>query len=218
MNDSPRSRTPKEFRRKRRVLNQMLTGHSLLRDLYERRALTLSLLILALSIAATATAFLSGDAPMTVLGIRARVQVWVGLLTAVIFFLSLVDLRVDWRQRAGAHEDAARRLGRLKGIFRGATVVDDTVDSAGVDLDLEYEAVMEQVPPIPEKWFLRAKAKHVRKVRVSELLDSHAGAPAWWVTLLVTWRGIRGKSDPNGSSITRADAESMGGEQASDLD
>jgi hypothetical protein len=186
--------TAQEFWRKERVLDQSITGHAFLRDLYERRALLLTLLILALSIAATATAFLAGDTPVTIVGIRARTQVWVGLLTSLIFFLSLVDLRVDWRQRAGAHGEAVRRLGRVKAIFRGVTIVDDEVDATGVDLDFEYESAMDQVPPIPEKWFLRAKAKHLRKVAASQLLSSHPGAPAWLMKLRVTWIGMRGKS------------------------
>ena len=86
--------TPDELRRKRRVLDQMLTGHSLLRDLYERRALILTLLILGLSIVATSVAFLSGESTVSILGVRARVQTWVGVLTATIFFLTLVDLCV----------------------------------------------------------------------------------------------------------------------------
>jgi hypothetical protein len=196
MNDRPPEPNAREFRRKRRVLDQTITGHALLRDLYERRAVFLTLLILALSIAATATAFLAGDETVRIAGIRARTQVWVGLLTALIFFLSLVDLRVDWRQRSGAHGEAVRRLARLKGIFGGVSIVDDVVDATGVDLDFEYESAMEQVPLIPEKWFLRAKAKHLRKVAASQLLSSHPGAPSWLMKLRVTWAGIRGKGSP----------------------
>lgn len=194
MTDDPSKPTADEFRRKRRVLDQTITGHAFLRDLYERRALLLTLLILALSIAATATAFLGGEAPVTIAGIRARTQVWVGVLTGLIFFLSLVDLRVDWRQRAGAHDEAVRRLGRVKAIFRGVTIVDERVDATGVDLDFEYESAMDQVPPIPEKWFLRAKAKHLRKVAASQLLSSHPGAPAWLMKLRATWAGMRSES------------------------
>jgi hypothetical protein len=186
----------KEFRRKRRVLDQTITGHAFLRDVYERRALVLTLLVLALSTVATATAFLAGDTPVTIAGIRARTQIWVGVLTTVIFFLSLVDLRVDWRQRAGAHAEAVRRLARVKGVFRGVTIVEDRVETTGADLDFEYESAMEQVPPIPEKWFLRAKARHLRKVAASQLLSSHPGAPSWLMKARVTWDGIRGKSSP----------------------
>src|SRR5437879_2833536 len=118
----------------------MLTGHSLLRDRYERRALVLTLLILGLSIVATSVACFSGESTVSILGIQARVQVWVGVLTATIFFLTLVDLRVDWRQRAGAHDDAARRLGRLKGVFRVAVVHDGVVDAGGVDLNADYDS------------------------------------------------------------------------------
>lgn len=192
MSEGPVPLSPKELTRKRRVLDQMLTGHAWLRDVYERRALLLTLLILALSILATAVAFLNGESHLKILGATARVQIWVGSLTALIFFLSLIDLRVDWRQRAGAHAEATRRLGTLKGLFRGVVVIGDEVQAGGVDVDREYDAVMERLPPIPEKWFLRVKAKHLRKVRASELLDSHSGAPAWWVRLVATWNGIRG--------------------------
>lgn len=182
-----------EFRRKRRVLDQTITGHAFLRDLYERRALLLTLVILALSIATTATAFLSGDTPVTIVGIRARTQVWLGLLSGGIFFLSLVELRVDWRQRAGAHGEAVRRLARVKAIFRGATIIDNEVRVTGADLNFEFEAAMDQVPPIPEKWFLRAKAKHLRKIAVSQALSAQPGAPAWLMQLRVTWAAVRGK-------------------------
>jgi hypothetical protein len=196
VNEQPAEPNAEEFRRKRRVLDQTISGHAFLRDLYERRALILTLLILALSIVATATAFLAEETPVTIAGIRARTQIWVGVLTAVIFFLSLIDLRVDWRQRAGAHAEAVRRIARLKGVFRGITIVDDCVETRGVDLNFEYESAMEQAPPIPEKWFLRAKAKHLRKVAASQLLSSHPGAPSWLMKARVTWDGIRGKSSP----------------------
>lgn len=197
---TPSPPTPEEFRRKRRVLDQMLTGHSLLRDRYERRALVLTLLILALSIVATSVAFLSGDSTFSILGLRARVHIWVGVLTAIIFFLTLVDLRVDWRQRAGAHGEAARRLGRLKGLFRMATIRNGVVDAGGADLNGEYDNTMGQLPPIPDTRFLWVKAKHTRKVQVSKLLDKHAGAPLWYVRLLAMWHGIR-------------DADQVGGEK-----
>lgn len=195
---TPPPLTPEELRRKRRVLDQMLTGHSLLRDRYERRALILTLLILGLSIVATSVAFLSGESTVSILGIRARVQTWVGVLTATIFFLTLVDLRVDWRQRAGAHDDAARRLGRLKGIFRVAVVHDGVVDAGGVDLNADYDSTMEQLLPIPDKRFLWVKAKHTRKIRASKLLDKHAGAPVWYVRLLAMWQGIRALPEVEG--------------------
>jgi hypothetical protein len=199
---SPSQPTPEEFRRKRRVVDQTLTGHSLLRDRYERRALVLTLVIIALSIVATSVAFLSGESTVSIFGVGARVQIWVGVLTATIFFLTLVDLRVDWRQRAGAHDEAARRLGRLKGVFRVPTVRDGLVD-AHVDLNAAYDTTMEELPPIPDKRFLWVKAKHARKVRASKLLDRHAGAPVWYVRLLAMWQGIRGaRQDENGKSLS----------------
>lgn len=184
--------TEREFRRKRRVVDQMLTGHSLLRERLEHRSLALSLFILALSIVATSVAFLSGEAPISMFGIHARAQIWIGSLTLIIFFLALVDIRVDWRQRAGMHGDAARRLASLKSLYRTATARDGLMAATGADLAVEYDRVMEQLPPIPEKAFLWVKSKHGRKVQISKLLDSHPGAPVWCLNLLALYKGIRG--------------------------
>jgi len=184
--------TPKEFRRKRRVLDQMLTGHSLLRERYERRALLLSLVTIALSIVATSIAFLSGESTFSILGVQARAQIWIGALTLILFFLALVDLLVRWRQRSGAHADAVQRLGRLKSLFRVATIQDDVVVATGVNLSVEYDRTMEQLPAIPEKLILWVKSEHLRKVQVSKLLDTHAGAPVWYLNCLAYLQGIRG--------------------------
>jgi len=108
-----------DFNRRFGILDQMLTMHSVEQDRYRRWATALTLLILALSIVATMVAFLSGEKRVDFGLFTATVQTAVGILTAFIFFLSLVDLRVDWRERARGHQDAAAKLAELKAKFRG---------------------------------------------------------------------------------------------------
>lgn len=160
-----------EYRRRRNVVDMMLTAHSVLRDRHERRAAGLTLFIMGLSIVATGVAFISGESDATIGPFTARVQVWVGLLTGVIFFLSIVDLRVEWRRRAWAHEEAAGRLADLKALFRHARHEDDVVHS-DVDLLAEYDHTMDALGalrvPIPEAKFNRLKARHLRKVEISK--------------------------------------------------
>src|SRR5438552_3913382 len=140
----------KEFDRKLRLIDQMTSMHSLLRDRLERRALLLTVAVLGMSIVATATAFVSGSSRIMLLGIETSPQLWIGALTAFIFFVTLIELKVDWRQRAGAHGEAARRLAELKGRFRAATIEDDSVSSE-LDLGGEYDRTMGSFVPIPEK-------------------------------------------------------------------
>jgi len=187
--------TTDEFARKRRVLDQTLTGHALLRDRYGRRATILSLFILSMSILATATAFLKDSQYLSILGLTLPRQDWIGIVTTAIFLLTIVDLRLDWGKRSGVHADAAQRLARLKGLFRIAESEPSSNQVAGTNLDREYDSTMEQLPPIPEQFFLYAKALHLHKVCVSRLLDRHAGAPLWYVNVLATIAGMRASAN-----------------------
>src|SRR4051794_26643215 len=54
------------FDRERRVVDTMLTAHSVLRDRYERRATGLTLVIMGLSVLATGVAFISGEPEMRI--------------------------------------------------------------------------------------------------------------------------------------------------------
>lgn len=177
-----------------RVLDMTITGHSILRDRFQRRERAITLTIMALSIVVASLAFVNGQSRVTLLGKEANLATWVGSLSAGIFFLALLDSLVDWKRSAWAHEDAALRLSELKSKFRRAIVEEDTVETGGIDLRSEYEATMENVAVIPESTFLALKAKHLRKVAVSRLIDDHPGAPLAFVRLVAMWRGLRCRS------------------------
>lgn len=182
--------TRKEFERQRRVLDQSLTAHRHLAERLAHRARALTLAILILSVVATALAFAGETHETDVLGISASLPTWAGVLSTVVFALALVDLEVRWAAQAGRHEDAARRLSILKGQYRGAKVQGDTVDTGGLDLDAEYWDVMTTIQPIPDRLFVTLKARHVRKVAQSKLLDRAPGAPVALVRLTVRAKGL----------------------------
>jgi hypothetical protein len=186
-----------------RVLDTNLSAHSVLRDRYHRRETGVTLLIVALSVAATTLPFVSGEVTVEVWRIRGRLGIFSGFLTALIFFLALVDLTVDWRRRAWEHSDAARRLADLKARFRAVTPVSDGVDAGGIDLRALYEETMARVREIPDNQFLAMKARHHRKVAVSKLIDTHKGAPLVYVRLLAVVQGLR-ESPSRGSKATES--------------
>jgi hypothetical protein len=169
-----------QFERRRGIVDMMLTAHSVLRDRYERRATGLTLLVMALSILATGVAFISGAPHVTIGPFKARVQVWVGVLTCLIFLLSIVELLVEWRRRAWAHGEGARDLSDLKGEFRHANP-DGAVVHSDTDLLASYEDVMDALNalrvPIPEGQFNRLKARHLRKVAISARITARPERP-----------------------------------------
>jgi hypothetical protein len=177
---------PAEYRRKYRVLDMMLSGHSTLCAKYRHRSTSLILAIMALSILG-ATLALQADNSVEIFSIDLESKAWLALLSGLIFFLSIVELVLDWRGRAWSHEDAARRLGILKGEFRRAEVTDETVETDGVDLDVEYDQTTAAIIEIQNSVFNRLKAKHRRKIEISKLLDESPGAPL----LLLRWRVFR---------------------------
>jgi hypothetical protein len=175
-----------DFRRRFGVLDQMLSAHATLRDRFRRRAVTLTLVTMAMSVAA-ATLALGDDRQLHILGLELETKGWLAILAGVIFFLAIVELVVDWRGRSWAHGDAARRLGELKAEFRRADVDGDRVETHGVDLAAAYEQVTGAIVEIPNGSFNRLKARHRRKVAVSKLLDDRPGAPV----LLLRWEVLR---------------------------
>lgn len=190
---------PREYRRKFRVLDMMLSGHSSLSERYRRRSTALTLAIMVLSIAG-GTLALQNDKSVDILGVTLESKEWLAGLAGVIFFLSLLELVLDWRGRACAHEDASTRLGRLKGEFRRAKVFNDRVCTDGVDLDLEYDQTTAAIVEIPNSVFNRLKAKHRRKIEVSKLLDESPGAPILLLRWRVFWDGVRTAAHPEPAS------------------
>ncbi|HEY5708132.1 MAG TPA: hypothetical protein VIS51_01930 [Solirubrobacterales bacterium] len=177
---------PAEYHRKFKVLDMMLSGHATLREKYRRRSTGLILTIMALSILG-ATLALQDRWSVEILSINLESKQWLALLSGLIFFLSIIELVLDWRGCAWSHADAANRLGKLKGEFRRAKVTDNTVETDGMDLDVEYDQTTAAIVEIPNSVFNRLKAKHRRKIEISKLLDESPGAPL----LLLRWRVFR---------------------------
>ena len=183
--------TRDEYDRMWRVVDTSLSAHSHLRDRYRRRHRAVTLLVMTLSIVATGFAFLSTDATVALGFLSLDLATLLGLLTMLIFFLALFDLIVDWRGRAGAHEEAGQRLSDLKAKLRAVTLSDNIIDQGDIDLRAEYEHTMATIIAIPEGQFLAMKAKHHRKVVVSKLIDTHPAAPVPYLRMLAIIRGLR---------------------------
>jgi hypothetical protein len=173
-----------------RVTDMSLTAHSLLRDRYKMRQNSLTVLILALSVCTTSLAFLHGNTPVSLIPGKPTLGVTLGVLSSTIFLLGLVDLVVNWGEREWRHDNAATRLAELKGLLRSVTISEGVVNTGGKDLARSYQDTMNAIASVPEKDFLRMKARHYRKVAVSKLIDTHQGAPVPYLRVLATIKGL----------------------------
>jgi hypothetical protein len=164
----------KEIARQRRLIDQTITAHSLLRDRYLRRATVMTCGLLAASVLATAFAFASGEPRVTILGVSAQRATWLGWFAVVTFTVTLIDLVLDWRGSKRKHEAAVRQLAVLKTEYRTPPEPGTEVEQRD-RLSERYQTVMDAIPNLPERDFLRLKASHLRKVEVSRILSAHAG-------------------------------------------
>src|SRR2546421_11933803 len=143
-----------ELARRRRVVDMMLTAHSILRDRYSVRATALDVAVLGLSVLLCLTTFLDPAVLRAAHISESTAHVTLGISSAAVFFLALVQLRVDWKARAVEHQRACEKLARLKGDYRRLATASATVKPSGLsDTTRAFDAadrVLEELRPIPE--------------------------------------------------------------------
>lgn len=166
-----------EIERQRRLVDQMSTMHSLMRDRAHLQGVLLVCVVLVGTLAATAFAFAGGDDTVRFIGLEGQRSTWLGWYALVIFSLTLVDLVVDRRGAAGRYGDAVRQLSTLKAEYRTMPTSHLAVQECS-RLTARYEAAMDALPPLPERLFNGLKAKHLEKVEVSRYLSNNPGITA----------------------------------------
>jgi hypothetical protein len=91
-------------------------------------------------------------------------------------------------------------LAKLKHRYRTATSAETAATDGGEQLSREFGQALAALPPIPDKLFPSLKAYHLRKVRLSQMIDAHIGCPVWWLRLRLVWEGVFGKKDREGQN------------------
>lgn len=182
----------KELQRQFRVLGQTLTMHNVLVARYSLLSGTLDIALIACAVVFCATTFVS-DSFFNSIGLTPSVvRLGLGIVSVVAFFASIVSLRVDWKAKEASHKDAARKIGAELRHYRGLR------DGTGkwpaiksIELNERYWQVMDNIVPIPDKLFAVLKAKHLRKVAVSKLLDDYPGFPVFVLRLKLFFASAR---------------------------
>lgn len=171
-----------------RIADMLCTGHAALRDRYTRRAFILDLLTLAASTWLVALAFVEPRLNIVLTPFGWNSQIWIGTLGISVFFLTLVQIKADWKGRADAHKRTMEIYAELK---RGAGYLvssDDYDEKACQNVFSRYEMASAIGVAIPESEFLAQKQRHLVKVTLSKQLDTHPAACLLWLRLRLWWR------------------------------
>lgn len=180
----------KELRRLSRTIDMMLTMHAVLRDKFKNRA---TLVDVVLMIASSLMLFISIANPSIIsyFGLSIDdISVLAKICSVAIFLLSLVILRVDWKEKATKHERACEALARLKSETRAVLLKENSAIENGSKHQQLCSLTMNNLWPIPENQFHKLKALHIRKIELSKLISSHPGCPLWVLKIYLFFQSI----------------------------
>jgi hypothetical protein len=167
----------REISRIRRVSDMLTSAHSGLRDTYRAKSISLDILILAISLWLAAMAFADKSLTAKLAPFGVQPIIWLGILALVTFFLSIVHLKVNWKEKGELHDKASRIYASLKQESGCLLSRDDEISEEMYRRLLDtYDFVGEFCIPIPERSFLKYKKRHRIKVKISRLLDDKPAA------------------------------------------
>lgn len=185
---SPEGAMKDELTRICRVSDMLCTGHAFLRDRYAKLALTLDLLTLGVSTWLVALAFVEPKLNVTLTPFGWDSQIWVGALGTGVFFLTLIQIKTDWKGRSDAHKrtlDIYAEVKREAGYLLSAGEYNH--DSCQRVFS-RYDMAASVGVPMPESEFLRQKQRHLVKVAISKALDDRPATSLMWLRVRLWWR------------------------------
>ena len=154
-----------ELSRIRLVSDMLVSAHSDLRDNYHRKSMALDIAILGCSIWLTAMAFVDPAISKKLIPFDIEPVIWIGILAVITFFLSIIQLKVNWKERSGLHGRAGQFYASIKKesgylLSQGDEILPEVYSR----LQEKYDMASEVCIPIPESRFLRQKQKHKIKI------------------------------------------------------
>jgi hypothetical protein len=186
-----------ELDRIRRVSDMLCSAHAHLRDRFARRAFALDLSMLGLSTWLVALAFVEPRLNVSLTPFDLDSQLWVGLLAVGTFFLTVVQLRTDWKGRSDGHKrtlDIYAEVKREAGYLLAPGELDEV---ACRRVFARYDMAAAVGVEISENDFLPQKRRHKMKVSLSKHLDTHPSASLPLTHLRFWIRDNFGKRDSN---------------------
>lgn len=178
----------KELKRIYRVIDMMTTMHSILRGRYRFFSLSVDLLILFCSVILCAAVFLD-PVILKILNISpASSKVVLGITSTLVFLLSLVQLRVNWKGKGELFDRSLETLCKLKSECGLLLETTNISDEEILKQCKNCNETLAKLPKIQDRLFPKLKAKHKRKVELSRYIDTRPESPYWLTRLFFEFK------------------------------
>lgn len=166
----------------------LTTGHADLTERFNRRAVLLDISTLGVSLWLTAIVFVEPHLNIKLTPFKMDPQLWVGLLGIFCFFLSIVQLRVDWKGRSDAHRRTCNLYAEVKRECGYLLASEEQItEEKSRRVLARYDMATDVGVSLPEREFLRQKKRHLQKIAISKHLDTHPGASLMLVRIKMWW-------------------------------
>lgn len=177
-----------------RIIDMMRTMHSILRDRFQRYSLAVDMMILAGSVVLCATVFLD---PVILNKLKIDPgfsRIILGGTSVLIFLLSLVQLKVNWKQKSEMFGKSVETLCKLKSecdtMLKMSPLPAEEVILGQCKTCGETLA---KLPKIRDRSFNSLKSKHKRKIELSKYIDTRPESPYWLTRLFFEFKSTFGK-------------------------
>lgn len=175
-----------ELKRKYKVINMMITMHSVLHHRFKTKSLIGNIFFLLTAIILNVFIFFDFDY-LSFTGFSvAKIRNIVAISSFLIFLFSVIFLLVEWSKKSEQHLQAINQLSRLLNELRSILNTEDKSKLANKTklFDELYNQINETIPKIPDKKFNSLKAIHYKKVEISKFIDKHKGKPYFVIRIL----------------------------------
>ena len=170
MSSEPR-KARDELQRLRRLVDQQVTAHSNMAGSMASAQRIKDITIFAFSILLAATVFVDPAILSLFFANDMSSRLALGVVSLTIFFLSSLSLFLGWTRKAVEHESTSTELFEIEQMIREELAREKFDDDRATLIKKRYDLVNTKAPKLNDKQFLKAKAKHLKKVRLSKMLD-----------------------------------------------
>ncbi len=178
-----------ELKRQAKVVDMMITMHSILASRFNRLSQLLELSMLAISTILITLTFID---PIVINYINIKTEIAriaIGTSAILVFFLSIVSLIVDWKGKATQHREASNTLIPMKTEWREVLAFfNEQDDRSRVEFARKSALILGNLIPIPDSKFNALKARHYHKIILSKLISKHPGSSVILLRLCIWWR------------------------------
>lgn len=182
-----------ELNRIERVVNMMITMHSILRDRFKRYSLIVDISLLVSAILLNALIFIDFKYLKPIFNDEISSKIAIGFFSILVFITSIVILTVDWKQKSENHSQAVKILFTLLSECRQIQSIEDESEKKSIAsvFHNKYLESSNAIVPIPDKNFNKFKAIHLQKVELSKLISKNPGHPVILLRIYILFSSIK---------------------------